>query len=63
MKQLIALITLFLSQVSVLAQELSFEHLSHDFGLISEADGKVSHDFKFTNTGLSLIHISEPTRH
>lgn len=58
-KQLIALITLFLSQVSVLAQELSFEQLSHDFGLISEADGKVSHDFKFTNTGDAPLLIKD----
>lgn len=51
MKPLILLVVLFLGQAAAVAQELTFGQLSYDFGLISEADGKVSHDFKFTNTG------------
>ncbi len=59
MKKIILLAALFLGRVSVPAQELSFEHLSHDFGLISEADGKVSHDFKFTNTGDAPLLVKD----
>lgn len=59
MKQLLAIATLILGQVTGLAQNLSFEHLSHDFGLISEADGMVSHDFKFKNTGDKPVTIKD----
>lgn len=59
MKQLLAIVSLFLCQALCLAQELSFEHLTHDFGLISEADGKVSHDFKFTNSGSQPLVIKD----
>ncbi|WP_459188931.1 DUF1573 domain-containing protein [Parabacteroides sp. APC149_11_2_Y6] len=30
---------------------ISVDNTSHDFGVIKEADGKVSHTFKITNTG------------
>ena len=30
---------------------ISVDKTSHDFGVIKEADGKVSHTFKITNTG------------
>ena len=59
MKYLITLAALFLAQTFVRAQELSFDHLSHNFGLISEADGMVSHDFKFTNTGDAPLLITD----
>ncbi len=59
MKHIITLAALILCQAGGLAQELSFEHLSHDFGVISEADGKVSHDFRFTNTGNAPLVIKD----
>ncbi len=58
-KQLFTIATLFLGSAVLPAQELSFDHLSHDFGLISEADGKVSHDFRFTNTGTAPLLIED----
>lgn len=30
---------------------ISVDNTSHDFGVIKEADGKVAHTFKITNTG------------
>ena len=51
MKHIFTLAALFLGRAILPAQELSFEQVSHDFGLISEVDGSVSHDFRFTNIG------------
>lgn len=31
--------------------DISFDSTQHDFGVIKEADGKVTHEFKFANTG------------
>lgn len=59
MKQLLMIGLLLLCRVSLPAQKLSFDHLSHDFGLIAEADGKVSHDFVFTNTGDKPLLIKD----
>lgn len=36
---------------------LQFEHLTHDFGSISEADGIVTHSFVFRNTGHQPVAI------
>ncbi|HLF33765.1 MAG TPA: DUF1573 domain-containing protein [Cyclobacteriaceae bacterium] len=36
---------------------LTFESTTHDFGTVEEANGPVSHTFKFTNTGSSPLVI------
>lgn len=56
---------LLLSLFSVLAlgtavaQELTFKETSHDFGQLLEADGEVSYDFQFTNTGTAPLLIQQ----
>lgn len=43
--------------------DIVFETLSHDFGNIREADGKVTCTFRYTNTGsapLALTSVSAP---
>ncbi len=43
--------------------EIEFETLSHDFGTIREADGKVTCTFRYSNTGsapLALTSVSAP---
>ncbi len=37
--------------------EISFEKQTHDFGTVSENDGDISCEFKFTNTGTSPLLI------
>jgi Protein of unknown function (DUF1573). len=37
---------------------ISVDNTSHDFGVIKEADGKVSHTFKITNTGDAPLVIT-----
>ncbi len=59
MKHIITLAALFLGRAILPAQELSFEQVSHDFGLISEVDGSVSHDFRFTNIGSEPLVIND----
>lgn len=36
---------------AVYAQVISFEETTHDFGTVSEANGDITHEFVFTNTG------------
>lgn len=59
------LITLFacLTSMAKVGPEISFENLSHDFGTVHEANGKVECVFKYTNTGdspLTLASVSAP---
>lgn len=53
MKQIIFIcMAILLATGSVSAQAvISAEHATHDFGDIKEADGKVTHTFKVTNSG------------
>lgn len=44
---------------SIPAQEITFEETRFDFGRIDEADGDVSHDFQFTNTGTEPLIIKQ----
>ncbi|CAK7054546.1 MAG: hypothetical protein PARBA_01943 [Parabacteroides sp.] len=37
---------------------ISVDNTSHDFGVIKEVDGKVSHTFKITNTGDAPLVIT-----
>lgn len=48
-----------LATSSLQAQEFSWKETSHDFGLIDEADGTVSYDFEFTNTGDQPLVIKQ----
>ncbi|MDR3246055.1 MAG: DUF1573 domain-containing protein, partial [Prevotellaceae bacterium] len=41
------------------AQELKFDELVHDFGIIKEEEGNVTHAFKFTNTGDKPLIITK----
>lgn len=41
--------------------QMKFTEYVYDFGDIKEADGPVSHDFKFTNTGLGNLVILDAT--
>lgn len=59
MKSQIVLSSLALACLPLSAQQLSFDHTSHDFGGIAEADGRVSHDFTFTNTGDAPLLITD----
>lgn len=38
--------------------KISFQKTEHDFGTIKEADGKVSYEFVFTNTGVAPLIIT-----
>lgn len=54
MKRIFTLFTLCLLAVAALSAEqptVVFDTTSHDFGNINEADGPVSCEFTFTNTG------------
>ena len=42
----------------LLAQQITFNETSHNFGTMKEADGKISHDFTFTNTGDKPLILS-----
>jgi len=53
-----------LGAVSLMAQEAAqatFKNRSHDFGIIKEDGGPVSHTFEFTNTGDKPLIIVEAT--
>ena len=41
------------------AQEITFSETEHDFGQLDEADGSVSHDFHFVNTGTEPLVIKQ----
>ena len=41
--------------------KIQFNEYSYDFGTIKEADGSVSHEFVFTNTGDANLVITEVT--
>lgn len=60
MKTIITTLTiLFFSVFNVQAKGVvTFEKTAHDFGMILEKDGNVSHTFTFTNTGNEPIIIS-----
>lgn len=47
----------FLSSCEKKPAEMTFEKTEHDFGTIKQGD-KVTHDFKFTNTGEADLLIS-----
>jgi hypothetical protein len=50
-KTLLGIWTIVLVGLSANAQKLEFDELVHDFGVIKEEAGSVTHAFKFTNTG------------
>ena len=41
--------------------KIKFDNTMHDFALVAEEDGSVSHDFQFTNTGDAALVIFEVT--
>ena len=41
------------------AQEITFTESTYDFGEVEEADGDISHDFRFTNTGTEPLVIKQ----
>lgn len=55
------IITLIFSVCNLLAQNefVSFEESMYDFGQIGEKDGKVSHDFVFTNKSKEVISVTQ----
>ncbi len=58
MKQLITALACFLMTTNLgLAQEISYEKDLHDFGVVKESEGKVAHQFVFTNTGDEALKI------
>lgn len=59
MKKLISLLLAFVGALSMMAAQptIEFDTKSHDFGTIKEADGSVSCEFAFTNTGSEPIVI------
>lgn len=61
MKKLPLIPTLILLMLapSLPAQEITFTETTHDFGQLTEADGDVSHDFHFTNTGQEPLLIKQ----
>ncbi len=58
-----AVILLFMSFAGIYAQQkaanINFNKLTHDFGKIQEADGKVTYKFEFTNTGNKPLVIND----
>ncbi len=53
MKKLFSIVSFLLLSIAIFAQkpEIQFETETHDFGEIQEADGPVTYEFKFQNTG------------
>lgn len=41
--------------------KIQFEEYTYDFGVIKEANGSVSHEFVFTNTGTANLVITDVT--
>lgn len=60
MKQIIFMAILLATGMATAQQKaiISVDNTSHDFGVIKEADGKVSHTFKITNTGDAPLVIT-----
>lgn len=62
-KLLILTVLLGLNMLSAIAQQknatISFDKIVHDFGDIKEADGRVSYQFEFTNTGNNSLIIQK----
>lgn len=67
MKHFILLISICLAMTVALTSatvgyaEATFQETAHDFGVIKEAKGPVSHTFKFTNTGTTPLVIVQAT--
>ena len=65
MKRIVGLLILSLILSPVIGQtvkpKISFENNTHSFGNFREADGKVTHQFQFINTGGSDIIIQNVT--
>lgn len=60
MKKFIALLCLMVLPLLALAKphaKISFEETSFNFGTVSEKGGKITHLFKFTNTGDANLMI------
>lgn len=64
---LIMIMALMIPEVSLAKDKskgkakIEFSEKSYDFGVIKEADGRVSHEFEFTNTGDAHLIIIEAT--
>jgi len=61
----VMVLLIFLMGVNLNAQQrnatIAFNKTDHDFGKFKEEDGKVSHEFVFTNTGSEPIIINRVT--
>jgi len=58
MKNLILVVLIALVANTVVAQsKIQFKTLTHDFGQVKEANGSVSYEFEFTNTGTAPLII------
>jgi len=64
MKKIIAMffiVALLASSMNAQKPNMSFSHLTYDFGKIKETGGLATHKFEFTNTGAQPIIISNVT--
>lgn len=58
MKRLLCIFAAIMVAVGVWASPtVDFKAKSHDFGTIKEADGSVTYEFEFTNTGTSPLVV------
>jgi len=55
---LVVLLTAFASKAQQIGPNISWDNPNHEFGDIQEKDGKVTHNFTFTNTGSEPLFIS-----
>ena len=60
MRRIISMLSMALIAVAIMAQQpvITFEKVSHDFGKINEADGRVTTVFKFKNEGMAPLVLS-----
>ncbi|MDR2562994.1 MAG: DUF1573 domain-containing protein [Prevotellaceae bacterium] len=61
MKRVSVFLAASIAAISLNAQSITFNELVHDFGVIREEAGPVSHEFVFTNTGDNPLVISKVT--
>lgn len=61
MKRVTIFLAASIAVISLNAQSISFDEMVHDFGVIREEAGPVSHEFVFTNTGDKPLIINKVT--
>jgi hypothetical protein len=57
MKKLVFVIFIIFVSLTVTAQNITFENVTHDFGKVKQEDGSISTEFTFKNTGTVPIKL------